>query len=134
MKNTKPPVSLNDLFFGSNGNDWFPNTWYSFKSQNVEKLPKYFVDPEGNLVLGIDLPGVKIKDVALTSDKNFLSVSAERKDSFHSGKYNEMFNIDTNRFNLNKTSAKLVDGVLIIKVPPLEEKTVEPKKIEVVGE
>jgi HSP20 family protein len=93
---------------------------------------------EDNLVLVMDLPGVKKGEVTIEVDENnTLMVKAKSSftepegliyRNFNSGNYFRAFTL-SNEFNKDNISAQLENGVLELTIPRREE--VKPKRIEI---
>lgn len=93
---------------------------------------------EENLILVMDMPGVKKGDVNLEVDENnaliikaksgFIEPEGIVYRGFNTGNYYRAFTL-SNEFNKDNISAHLENGVLEVTIPRREE--VKPKRIEI---
>lgn len=122
--------SLFDQFLGSSSTTSTPK-WHA---------PAALWEEEDKLLVELDVPGVKLEDIAITFDKGQLSISVERKapEGERKASYNEVsYGKVTRTLVLPKTAnpeaidASLSDGVLRITIGKHPE--AQPKRIEVRG-
>ncbi len=97
-------------------------------------------ETEENVVLQIDLPGVKPDEIDVQCEKGMLSIKGERPFSgdVHGQQYYRVENVYgpferyfeiPRTLDVTKVEAKYLDGVLSLTFPKAEE--AKPKKIEI---
>ena len=95
-----------------------------------------------NVVISVEMPGIKKEDVNLEIANNVVSISYEQKQDNEKKEKNYSINERSyssfkRLFSLpryadgSKAAAEYKDGLLTISVPKLEEAKVKPKKIEI---
>jgi HSP20 family protein len=107
-------------------------------SNNAYKPDVDIYNVEDNLVVVMDLPGIKKGNVSIDVDENnTLTVKAKAAfdepsgliyRQFKTGNYFRAFTL-SNEFNKDKISAQLENGVLEITIPRREE--VKPRRIQI---
>jgi len=97
-------------------------------------------DDKDNLVVTLEVPGMKKEDIEISLQDGMLTVSGERKDereqtegqAFRSeryfGKFQRSLSLPT-AVDANKVKASYKDGILTIRLPKAEE--AKPKQISV---
>ncbi|WP_294955994.1 Hsp20/alpha crystallin family protein [Sulfurovum sp.] len=90
----------------------------------------------------IDLPGIKKKDIEITTEDNVLTISGERKmkdevkeEDYYKvesayGKFSRSFTLPE-KVDVENIHAESKDGVLEVVIPKLKEEEKKPKKIEI---
>lgn len=94
------------------------------------------------LIMLVELPGLDIKDVSVSVEKNVLTISGEKKKALEEGDEDSQYHVVERyygRFERSfrlpetvsaaKVDARLKDGVLAISLPKVE--AAKPRKIEV---
>ncbi len=84
----------------------------------------YHDEKDENLIVEVELPGVKKKDLKLEMTEDGFCATGERDDFCYQACYNFLHEIDA-----NKTKAKFDSGLLIITVP--FEKPEKPREIAI---
>jgi HSP20 family protein len=126
----------NDPFF-----DMMPvisNLQREADSMLVHSSPGFEINESDNRYqIAVDIPGVKASDVKveLEGDENqVLHISGGRKiedkDSYREVKFDKRFTIGKN-VDIDKLSANLADGVLVLSAPKVEVKKKEPRVISI---
>jgi HSP20 family protein len=102
-----------DFFFG-------PSTAGVFPLVNV------FRDPQGDVVIRAELPGVKPEDFQVTVEGRRVTLTGERKPegpegNYHrrerpAGKFSRMFQLPED-LDVERAEAKLTNGVLTLRLP-----------------
>lgn len=124
---------LFDSFFRSNGNStvrrWAP--------------PTDLTEDGDNLVLRLDLPGLKEDDISVEVEDNVLTVSGERKDEREAsegnvyrlersyGKFSRSFTLPAGT-DADQIEGGMDRGVLELRIPKPAEK--KPRRIELAGQ
>lgn len=103
-----PLYELSDYIFS----DYFP--LYQGRKTSVKKELK-----DGFLVYELDVPGVKKQDLSIEVSDRAMYIKAERSDSKH--KYSTKIALPES-VDVEKSTAKLEDGVLRIEMPLKQEK------------
>ena len=98
-------------------------------------------EDEGALYLWVDVPGAEQNDVSVELNEGVLSIEAKVSlqdyqgltpvaTEYNVGPYARRFSMPrTQRYDAEKITARLVDGVLEVKIPRLAE--TKPRKIKV---
>jgi len=90
----------------------------------VPTLCAYHDEKDENLIIEVELPGVKKKDVKLEMTEEGFCVSGEREDFIYQACYQFLHEI-----TLNEAKAKFDSGLLTVTVP--FQKPVKPKEITI---
>ena len=95
-------------------------------------------EEDGNIVLGLEMPGVEKNGIDINVDNNLLEITGKREEPAIEGKYilrerrygdfYQVFTIDET-IDRNKIEASLENGVLTVTLHMKEAE--KPKKIEV---
>jgi HSP20 family molecular chaperone IbpA len=99
---------IDDMFFGSR-NDYYAN----LLPQPKESKAYSICESENEVVLQLEIPGVKRQKVSVTVQKKCLEIVAVR-DNDTPRKYR--FTIDES-YDVSSPDAKLEDGILTVKFP-----------------
>ena len=83
-----------------------------------------YKESDDNLILEIDLPGVKKEDITIKIHKDVFSVEAKRKQKMFYRNFYMPKNVDT-----TKILAEYNDGILSVTMPKQEE--LKPKLIKI---
>jgi HSP20 family protein len=96
---------------------------------------------EDRVVFAFDVPGVKKEDIDITLERGLLTVKGARQFEAGAAKeqlllgrsygtFNRSFSLP-DQLDVEKLSAKLIDGVLTIEIPRLQK--AKPRRIEIGG-
>ena len=116
------------------GRDFFEPT-----VQQRHRLPMSSWQDDNSITVEVDLPGVKLEDVSIEVHNKVLTISAKRTAEGHEGgwdnrsygEFSEKLQLpDT--VNENAVEAKLASGVLVVKLPKIEQP--KPRKINITVE
>jgi len=129
---------LDDLF----AHFWMPDISKEMNSDFFS--PRVDIkEKKGKYEITADLPGVEKENISVTLDNGVLTIEASTEEEKteeedgkvlrkerRSGRFVRSFNlgVDVKESDIN---AKFKNGVLKLKVPKAQEKTVEPKRIDV---
>jgi HSP20 family protein len=102
--------------------DWSNNVLW--KRSDLHR-PVHLVEDDKVWKLSCDLPGIKAKDLSITSDGSMIQISASRHYAGRSGdsktethsQFFESFPVNSRRVDLSQIKANLSDGVLIVSAP-----------------
>jgi HSP20 family protein len=136
-----PRNSLFDL------DDLFAHFWMPDMSKEMNSdffSPRVDIkEKKGKYEITADLPGIEKENISVTLDNGVLTIEASTEEEKteeedgkvlrkerRSGRFVRSFNlgVDVKESDIN---AKFKNGVLKLKVPKAQEKTVEPKRIDV---
>jgi HSP20 family protein len=106
----------------------FPNLERPTDSVLVRSSPGYEINEiDDTYQIAVDVPGVKAEDmsVQLDNDGRVLNISGGRKvvkdNTITETKFEKRFTIGKN-VDMEKVTAKLADGVLVLSAPKIEKK------------
>lgn len=124
------PIALNSLF---------EQQHRQIANAQRSATPRYDIsEDDSKMELAFDLPGVRPEDISLEIQDNgtILKVSGSRKYRQHgevvTTEFDQMFTIDDSVLDVEKISAKMSDGVLLVSAPKLEPKVkTQDRKIAV---
>ena len=120
---------------------YFPDAAYW---QDAEKfsMPVEISDKGHEYDIRAELPGVKKEDLDIDIEDNFLKINAKKVDlteekdrnyrhsEFNYGEFSRMIQLPE-EIDVEKTEAKLEDGVLKIKAPKIQREKEHSKKLQV---
>jgi HSP20 family molecular chaperone IbpA len=100
---------------------WSNNLW---KRSDLHR-PVHLIEDDKVWKISCDLPGIKAKDLSITSDGSMIQISASRHYAGRSGdsktetntQFFESFPVNSHRVDLSQIKANLSDGVLIVSAP-----------------
>ena len=105
-------------------------------------MPVEIHEKDNEYKIKAELPGVKKEDLEIDIDKNHVSISAKkqeehvedtkscRKSEFKYGDFSRVIYFPQ-EINIEKTKAKLENGILCINAPKLQKNNEQTKKLEV---
>lgn len=102
------------------------NNFYSF-TKNVDK--NKVKKTEDGYILLISVPQVKKEDLDIEIEKNFIRIKLEKADYDFIEPFTVTYSISSD-IEISKITAKIEDGVLIVKFP-YDQKILKTKKIVV---
>ena len=131
--------SFFDDFLGRDLTDWF-NTGLSYRENSFPAANIKETDKEFTVELAA--PGMSKKDFNIEFENDVLTVSSEKKNEFedkdeNNNYYRKEFNyqsfkrsfrVPENMVNIEKIQANYKDGVLLVQLPKMEEKTAKPMR------
>lgn len=107
----------------------FTNVWDEFFDNSIIKTPVYdVIENENEIIVDMLLAGVKKEDINIDIEKDVLIIKAERKETkdlnynrkeTYFGKYERSF-VLSDDIDREKINASLIDGILKINIPKLE--------------
>jgi HSP20 family molecular chaperone IbpA len=105
---------VDDMFSGWKSYDpYYP--WITWKVTDLAPKNYEFTEVDGKLVLTQDLPGVKLENLEITTEKQVLRVGGKRGQEKLSYTYDVR-----NEWDLTTTTATLTDGVLTVTIAKKE--------------
>jgi len=129
IRHTSPSINL----FTSILDDLFELS----ELDTMAKTPVHdVIENEKEFQIELLLAGLKKEDISIDIEKNMLKINAERKESkdvkynrkeTYFGKYERSFKLPDN-VDKEKIDASLIDGILKITIPKLEDNTKLGKK------
>lgn len=81
------------------------------------------VDTAKELVVSLDLPGVKASDLSITTQGETIHISGARRftlggeKAVKKSRFEKSFSVDTQTVDLSQLKANLADGVLVVSAP-----------------
>ena len=78
----------------------------------------------------LDLPGVDASSVEITSERNVLTIAAERRPEYDQGRFTRQLQLGEN-LDTQNVQARYANGVLHLTIPVAE--AAQPRRIEVQG-
>jgi HSP20 family molecular chaperone IbpA len=70
-------------------------------------------------------PGYGKKDVSVTYDSSLLKIKFKKFSKSEDEAYERVFKLDPTKFDVDSISAKIEDGILVVKVPNLKREASE---------
>ena len=120
---------------------YFPEAAY-WEDNDKFSMPVEITDKGKNYAVCAELPGIKKEDLDIDIDKNFITINAEKKEEnceeensykkseFRYGSYSRTVYFPE-EINVEKTEAKMEDGILRITAPKMYEDKDSHKKLHV---
>ncbi len=139
--------SVNDeinTILNRNFDSLFPEFIYNEDYKDLDKLsmPVELHEHDNDYCVHAELPGVKKEDLDIDIDKNYLTINAKKeeeheenesnykKTEFRYGEFSRTVYFPKD-IDVEKTTAKLEDGILKINAPKKEEEKPKTKKLTI---
>ncbi len=121
-------ATINDQPFGQLFESILGREYFEPAVQQRSRMPMSSWQDETSLTVEVDLPGVKLEDVSIEVHNKVLTISAKRTAESRDGGWdNRRFGEFVEKLQLpdtvdeNGVFAKLAHGVLVVKVPKVEQ-------------
>merc|ERR1712137_939011 len=76
---------------------------------------------DDEIIISMDIPGIKQQDLKVQVQDNFLVITGTRKSQKKSMEFTRRFSLDNNAVNVSKIKANLSNGVLVVTVQKFEK-------------
>ena len=92
------------------------NMWYNYKTIRYTYEPS-----DKEIVFKFELPGKAKEDVKVYCKNKTINVKVKDKDSFNIDLEEHSYDYDDDGYDINNTSANMLNGLLTVKVPKKQE-------------
>jgi HSP20 family molecular chaperone IbpA len=90
--------------------------WYNYKTVRYTYEPS-----DKEIVFNFELPGKAKEDVKVFCKNSLINIKVKDKDNFNIDLDEHSHSYDSDEYDVNKITAKMLNGMLTVKVPKKEE-------------